>query len=474
MTPAKNRTPELTTVHYWTDLLRPIFCGKKVIVTGDPVAGLLPTARLVRELGAESTFILGTQGAGTGDLPDPADGEWLALDPPPTKSFLEAILAAQALLGDLPESALTALDKYDPDHTAIVLGTHFNQQSELAGRKALAYRKPEWLALEDKTVIDALWDKAGVAREPVEIVTMDKTSILIAGKHLDKGYGTVWSGDARSGFHGGAEGTRWIRNRTDEDEATEYFSTRCDHVRVMPFLEGIPCSIHGIVFPDYSAALRPVEMVVLRRPNSGHLFYAGAATFWDAEPADREYMRSIAKRVGDTLREEVGYHGIFTLDGVMTKAGFRPTELNPRSGAGIRPLVRGLPHIPLQLIADALSAGMELDYRPAELEELIIQTADKERAGGTWRIIPDKITAIDSKPLTLQSGSWRWAQDDEPADGIVVAGVDPNGSFARLALDSARTSKGPPVAPLACAFWRFVDEEMGGNVGMLEPAVQVR
>ena len=53
----------------------------------------------------------------------------------------------------------------------------------------------------------------------------------------------------------------------------------------MPFLEGIPCSIHGVVFPDGVATFRPVEMVTLRRPGSNRLHYAGAATFWDPPAA---------------------------------------------------------------------------------------------------------------------------------------------------------------------------------------------
>jgi hypothetical protein len=67
----------------------------------------------------------------------------------------------------------------------------------------------------------------------------------------------------------------------------------------MPFLEGVPCSIHGVVFPEGAATFRPVEMVTLRRPGSSRLRYAGAATFWDPPAADREVMRDLARRVGE-------------------------------------------------------------------------------------------------------------------------------------------------------------------------------
>ena len=83
-----------------------------------------------------------------------------------------------------------------------------------------------------------------------------------------------------------------------------------DRVRIMPFLEGIATSIHGIVLPDGVVALRPVEMVTLRR---GHeLRYSGCATFWDPPDEVREEMRDVARRVGERLRTEVDFRGAFT------------------------------------------------------------------------------------------------------------------------------------------------------------------
>ena len=452
--------------YYWADLLRPIFRDQDVIVTGDTVSTLLPTARLVRRLGAKSTFILGTHGNGAGQLPQPEDGKWLAIEPPRGRSLVESLHLGLRQLNHLPKNALDAIEKYDPNAKAIVLGTFLHEQPQVAGRKAFAYRRPEWLALEDHTLVDSLWDEFGVGREPSEVVLMNKRAILAAAKRLDRGNGTVWAGDARDGFQGGAEGTRWIRSEHDAEEAFDYLQTRSDRVRVMPFIEGIPCGIHGIVFPDYSAALRPIEIITLRRPDSGQFCYAGAASFWDPAPADREYMRNIARRAGDALRKMVNYRGFFTLDGIMTKDGFRPTELNPRSGAGVKTLVRGLPDVPVQLIGDALSAGIDLDWRPRELEELIVKAAGDVRGGGTWQPLTDTVPTIDSQPVIFRGGEWRWAKNHQPADAMVRAGDNPLGGFVGLTLDNDRTPKGPPVAQLARAFWNFVESEMGAKTGV--------
>ena len=58
----------------------------------------------------------------------------------------------------------------------------------------------------------------------------------------------MWAADASAGWHGGAEGLRWVRDRDHADEAIAFLSQRADRVRVMAFLEGGSCSIHGLVF----------------------------------------------------------------------------------------------------------------------------------------------------------------------------------------------------------------------------------
>ena len=468
-----NHNQEPANAEYWLEAMRPVFEGKKVILVGDVIAGLIPRARIIRELGAESTFMLATEGMGTGDEPEEEDSNWLALDAPHFENIVEAIHAGQKLLADLPYHAKNALDCYDPEREAMIVGGFLHEQPSVAGRKSLAYRKPEWLALDDKTTIDSVWDKIGVKREPSEVVPVNKTTVLAATRRLDKGSGVVWSSDSKEGINGGSTGVRWVRSEADVDKALGYFQKHCDKLRVMPFLEGIPCSIHGMVFSDYVAAFRPVEMVVLRKPDSSEFFYAGTASFYDPNPADREDMRATAKNVGNALRDMVNYRGLFTIDGVMTVDGFRPTELNPRSGAGIMPLLKGLPDLPLELIAQAVISGCESNFKPKELEELIIKTADEQRGGGTWCAVPAHLPQTSNRPIKITESGWQWASDDEVNVGTVTIGPGVLGSFVRFAPTSA-VSYGKSFAPLACDFWRFIDTNMGSTIGKLEAAITVR
>jgi hypothetical protein len=444
-----------------------------VIVTGGPVAGLASLAGAVRGLGAERVLVLGSEGLGSGPLPAPGEAEWLALDASGA-SLIDAVRAGHRALADLPQHAREVIERFDPAHDALVVATFLNELPEVAGRPCLAFRQPAWVAVEDKVTVDALWDRAGVARAPSEVVPVERHALRTAARRLDLGMGTVWAADARDGYHGGAEGLRWVRDDDSAEDAVAFLRGMADLARVMPFLEGVPCSVHGLVFDDYVAAIRPVEMVTLRPRAAPSLFYAGAASYWDPAPADREAMLDAARRVGACLRDEVGFRGPFTVDGVMAADGFVPTELNPRGGAGRQPLGAGLTRLPLDVLHAAVAGGVELDYRPVELERLLVRRADERRGGGTWRAVPGDATAVAGRAVVGGEEGYRWAAEGEPTDGTVVAGPSPLGAFVRLTLDAERTPCGPSVAPKAVAFFRFADAHLGTRVGPLDRCAVVR
>ena len=267
---------------------------------------------------------------------------------------------------------------------------------------------------------------------------------------------------------------RWVRGVEDVEEAAAFLGARCDRVRVMPFLEGIPCSIHGVVFPGGVAAFRPVEMVTLRQPGSSRLRYAGAATFWDPPPADREVMRDLARRAGEGLRERVGYRGAFTVDGVLAAEGFLPTELNPRLGAGLSAMTRDVPELPVALLDRALVEGEPLTLPAAELECQVLDAADRTRAGGAWTVTTVTATATQDLPVVFDGGACRPLTNGQEPHGVLSFGPSGVGGFVRLALDPGRVPAGPPVAPLAAAAFALADERFGTGIGPLEPARPVR
>ena len=436
--------------------------GRRVVLAGGPAAVWTAFVAPLRDLGASDILVVATDGLGAGPQPDATT---VATDIADDVRPMERIRITLATLADPPPAIVDAVEAFDPDGTAVVFGTFLAESPTLVGRPLVAHRRSEWVALEDKTAVDALLDYAGIVRAPS--VTVDVADAPASWRPFDAGSGTVWAVDARDGFHGGGAGTRWV---TDDDEAvavTAELSRMGDSVRIMPFLEGIATSIHGIVLPDGVVALRPVEMVTLRR---GHeLRYAGCATFWDPPEEIRAEMRDVARRVGERLRADVDFRGAFTIDGVATVEGFRPTELNPRFGAGLGVITLGLGDLPLHLVLDLVVAGIPLAISAAELERRIVDGADARRSGGTSLLHVDTPVEVTGRDASYVDGAWRWSVDGEPVDAKVVA----KGGFMRALYEADRTPVGVSVGQRSVDFWRFADAELGTNIGPLTAPVDV-
>jgi hypothetical protein len=309
--------------------------------------------------------------------------------------------------------------------------------------------------------VDGFWDRAAIVRQPSAVVDADAASEAAAT--LDRGDGTVWAADATGGFNGGASGTWWVTDDASRRDALAAVGGDGRRVRVMPFLEGIPCSVHGIVVPDGIAVLRPVELVVLRRDR--RFVYAGCATFWDPPAEIRDQMRDVCRRAGERLATEVGYRGTYTVDGIAAADGFWPTEVNPRFGGGIMTIARAA-DLPIVLLNDLIVAGHDLGRSARRLEEELLEVADAQRGGGTW--IAGLPSAVDelSRSVLFDDGTWEWAPPGRAVDGHVIGG----GRFVRCTYEPATTPIGPSTAARAAAFWDLSDRHLSTAIGSLTPA----
>ena len=441
--------------------------GRLVVVAGASVAAWSDHVSVLRAAGADNILIV-ANAWGAGPVPDATT---VVVEAPNGLSTMEQIRSDNRFLADPPIEVVDALDEFDPGREALVLGSFLNTSPHLAGRRFVSHRRPEWVALEDKVVVDAFWDRAGIAHQPSAVVSLDEA--VGASATIDRGAGTVWAADAREGFHGGASQTYWVADDASLDAALEGLRPVCDRVRVMPFLDGIPCSIHGIVLPDGVAVFRPVEMVTLRRDRE--FVYAGCATYWDPPDEVRAEMRSIASITGARLADELGFRGAFTVDGVVASDGFWPTELNPRFGAGLMTIARAR-GAPILLVNDLVVGGHDLGRTAAAIEEGLLTLADDHRGGGTWigglSHGAERSTRGASR---ADDGTWRWSEGDvhEPS-GRVTSGVVTIGpGLVRCVYDPDHTPIGPSTAPRACEFWRFVDRELDTASGALTPAPDI-
>lgn len=443
--------------------MRQVFAGRRVILAGAVAAAWTEHIALLRSVGVSEMMVYATEGRGAGPGPDLPT---VVVEPPAGSTMMESIHFGNAALADPDPTVLAGLDEFDPDGDALVVGTFLGTTPRLAGREVLAHRRPEWVALEDKVVVDAFWDRAGVAHQPAMVVSREGATDAAAT--LDRGDGTVWAADAREGFHGGGTQTYWVTDANSAEHAKAGLAPVCDHVRIMPFIEGVPCSIHGIVLPDGIVVLRPVEMIVLRSKRQGfpEFVYAGCATYWDPPGPIREQMRDVARRVGRQLADEVGFRGTFTVDGVAAHDGFWPTELNPRFGAGINAIARAA-DLPLLLLNDLIVGGHSIGRSASEIEEELVERADARRGGGTWKAGPAVGAEFIGREARYDSTvGWRWSLADEVSNGSVTAGT----RFLRCIYDPATTPAGPSTGSRAVAFWNFADREFETGLGLLNPA----
>lgn len=438
--------------------LAAVYGGTPWIVVADAASAATPNVSRLRDWGVERILVVSAV-EGVGPQPD-AD---LHLTGSHGDTVMEGFRAFSRSLSS--DAVSEALARFDPAGEARVLAPPFGAESAFESRRLYGRRRPEWMALEDKMVIDSHFEAAGIATAPHAVVAV--ADAPVAARALSTELGSVWVADNRDGWHGGGEYVRWIRDGDDERAALDWFGRRAVRVRVMPFLDGLPCSIHGYVTDGGVAVFRPVEMLIARRATSSSFRYLGMATTWDPVPHQRESMRDVARRMAVYLDRLVRYRGPFSVDGVMTHDGFRPTELNPRMSAGFGLQASIVPDLHAGLLTRALVEG-DIDVGPDELEDLIVPAADRDRS---LRIgVPFAESRSQDTVAIRIEGNAVLGSEDGAAHGTLDIGPAPAGSYALLKPEQEHVPVGPSAAMLAVSVARLAAGTWDLALEELEPA----
>ncbi len=463
-----------------TARLGELYAGRPVVLGPGILAGLTPLVARLRDLGCP-VLVLST-GTGAGPVPEPGDCTVVEVALPPTASMTEEVRVMDRVTRSLPSDVVAAVEAFDPAREARWRATPFVTTDEpVLGRPVTGGRPAAWLALEDKMLADDVWDAAGVTRVPSRICDLDARALDAASAALTApdapDLGVVWSGDARDGVNGGGNFVRWVCDAQDRAAAYAFFAPRCDRVRVMPFLDGVPCSIHGVVLGGPgggTAVFRPVEMAILRDLATRSFVYGGLSTWWDPPTADRDEMRAVARRVGDHLASAHGYRGAFGIDGVLTADGFRPTELNTRASAGMSTLAHVDPGLFL-LLQDHLVAGLDPGLTVADVESLL-PLVDARRSGRPTAVGQGASLGSSGTftyDVVLRDGLLERAPEGTSTGTTLVAADTPVGFFAKLD-PCALLAPGDRLAPLNVALTAHLDEAFDAGFGTLEAAPDLR
>ncbi len=453
-----------------TDQLLATYAGRPVIVGPGILAARTELVSWLREV--DATVLVLTYAHGAGPKPHPGECVVVDVEAPATSNVTEEMRALDHLARHLPDHAVSAIEDFDPDRRGVWVGGPFVTTDEpILGRPVVSGRPAAFQALEDKLLADSIWDAADVARAPREIVPADRDALAAATARLSGPLGCVWSGDTKQGFNGGGDYVRWVRDDRDQRLAAAWFLPRCDRVRVMPFLDGVPCSIHGLVLPDGTAALRPVEISILRDESARTFRYGGLSTFWDAPPEDREEMRAATRRVGKHLRETYDYRGAFGIDGVLTADGFRPTELNTRASAGFTQVTQ-LDRKLFALLNDALVVGEDPGVRVADIEALL-PLIDADPGGRAVALAKDVVVGDVTEALTWDGTRFQIAPPGEETDDVLVMADTPSGLFAKVQPCSA-LAPGVRLSTVNLALYDLLRREYGVDLGDLTAAPDLR
>ncbi|MEU2607040.1 hypothetical protein [Streptomyces albus] len=310
------------------------------------------------------------------------------------------------------------LDALDPHRRWLALGTPRTGIARFCGRPVHGWRRPRWAAVEDKTTIDRLWTRTGVASPPHAVLTVAQAlrDPRVADR-LGGPAGVVVAADSSHGHVGDSLGLRWVPRTHRFTDAVSELGSRARRVRVARFADGVPCSVLAMALPGSLAVFSPIEIVTLGDPAAGRLVFCGSSTHWrPGEAAERE-IRDAARRAGEELVRTTGYRGLFSVDGLLTEDGFTATELNPRhaSGLGLRAAV---PDFPLYLFHRAVQERVPgLDgIRGAALERFV---RDAVAAAPSYALsVPAARPGHPDGPARLSDGTSRI--DYRVADGAAT------------------------------------------------------
>lgn len=386
------------------------------------------------------------------------------LSPSGNRTAAQLLADRHALLATLAtDSPLSTLvDQFDPDWHAVLLITDPLNPPVTGGRPRLGGKHPSWSFFEHKSVVDVLWDSIGLAR--AESAVYDEPSTLwreLSPRGSDLVYAAQQHGEEPSA---GGENIRWS---SADSPRREDDTVRRRRVRVMPMLAGAPCRLHGVVLVGSTMAFTPLEILVPRRPADGAFLCAGTAPMPEFEqPPLLELTRSI----GEALRDRLDYRGGFSVDGILTRDGFRPTDLNTRVTSAFE---SAPPPLRVAVHASALLAQAGLPGADAAGLEKQAHHALNNAACLSLFTVVNGPAAPAMRPIRW-NGPTLVPCAVEEAHGTIGIIAAPRGTVLRIRLRRQHLPAHLSPQEAAVLAFRVADELLGAGLGDLQPPPSAR
>ncbi|HEY9525004.1 MAG TPA: hypothetical protein VIR33_17335, partial [Thermopolyspora sp.] len=272
----------------------------------------------------------------------------------------------------------------------------------------------------------------------------------------------VVSSDASHGYHSGGNGVRWAATEDQIATAVGAFTATAAVVRVSPHVDGIACTVHGIVIKTEIGAevavFEPMEDIVTWSAG-GEVSWLGTSTLWRMPDAGARGIRRVARLVGEYLHAESGYLGPFNVDGVLAGESFRPTEINARLAA---PLRDGVPvdTLPLGLLAMLAAESEPLGVPAADIELLVSDGLRRMSEARVTTTVPRQV-AGGRREVQLCERGGTFGRCPADTDPLATVDVLPTPFGTTFAVRFARTDdrQHTPLGPLARRVVDYVRRE---------------
>lgn len=237
-------------------------------------------------------------------------------------------------LSDPPIEFLSWLNKIDPQKKAIIVGTPWTNIPSVAGRRMLGFRESHLDKIEDKVWIDSFLKKHELASPRSTIV---KSENIVRFYKTCDGYfeNSVVSGEFRNESSSGGKDLFYKTKGCLPKERLVSYARNFRNLRVSEYVLGTPVSIIGMVFNRYVAAFRPIEIITLFNKTSNSILFSGSTTYHCLSERNINELTLHCKKIGEILKKDFGYRGIFSIDGVYSNELFKVTEINPRHASGL-------------------------------------------------------------------------------------------------------------------------------------------
>lgn len=447
--------------------LSSVFEDRSVVLVGAVAGRLSHIAGQCFELGAQRVLIVASESSGLG-----CEGL-----PPLTR-----VIAPISHMSDSVDSATgarssvaQALQDFDPERKALVVSDGAPASRAFPGRTVL---NPGFLSrtrLERKLSGESILEAVSNRTDLVRVLELTGPDIYRKCEEVDLGDGVVLASDPPHSPGTGGSHVRWVTSPPEFEAAARDLGIGTV-VRAMPYLRGIPSSMHGLVLDDGILTCPPMQLVnLVRRPRalgeSRSFFGAGAATLTHVGALASKRIRAVVMSVGRRLTEIANYRGLYCVDGILTADDFIPTEINMREGSSIGVAFSQQTQLPIQLLNAVASSNLVVGESAARLDRAVAASS-APGAAVTWHAFSRPATG-----LTVE-GSRRVAEWHSSPHTVgpfvrqiaVTSGVD--GRTRQVYVRGIFAGILPPLPPklleLATEFWRVLGDELGVDSAKLD------